>query len=99
MSDFQLAYALRSVLTGSHQDVIDVQLYRASIVEQKLNERHGMTSDAYVKQHQLIWGGMSSLYFFCRLLNKCKIQDVYLYKKGGDNYVIARIKFLHSSYS
>lgn len=31
MSDFQLSYALRSVLTGSHQDVVDVQLYRASI--------------------------------------------------------------------
>ena len=49
MSDFQLAYAVRSLMTGSHQDVVDVQLYRASIVEQKLNERHDATSDAYVK--------------------------------------------------
>ena len=49
MSDFQLSYAVRSLMTGSHQDVVDVQLYRASIVEQKLNERHDMTSDAYVK--------------------------------------------------
>lgn len=49
MTNFQLLYALRSVLTGSHQDVVDVQLYRASIVEQKLNERHDMTSDAYMK--------------------------------------------------
>ena len=49
MSDFQLSYALRSLMTGSHQDVVDVQLYRASIVEHKLNERHDMTSDAYVK--------------------------------------------------
>ena len=49
MSDFQLSYALRSLMTGSHQDVVDVQLYRASIVEQKLNERHDATSDAYVK--------------------------------------------------
>lgn len=49
MSNFQLLYALRSVLTGSHQDVVDVQLHRASIVEHKLNERHDMTSDAYVK--------------------------------------------------
>lgn len=49
MSDFQLSYAVRSLMTGSHQDVIDVQLYRASIVEQKLNERRGMTSNAYVK--------------------------------------------------
>ena len=49
MTNFQLLYAVRSLMTGSHQDVVDVQLYRASIVEQKLNERHGMTSDAYVK--------------------------------------------------
>ena len=49
MSDFQLAYAVRSLMTGSHQDVVDVQLHRASIVEHKLNERHDMTSDAYVK--------------------------------------------------
>ena len=49
MTNFQLLYALRSVLTGSHQDVVDVQLHRASIVEQKLNERRNMTSDAYVK--------------------------------------------------
>ena len=49
MSNFQLLYALRSVLTGSHQDVVDVKLHRASIVEHKLNERHDMTSDAYVK--------------------------------------------------
>lgn len=49
MTNFQLLYALRSLMTGSHQDVVDVQLYRASIVEQKLNERREMTSDAYVK--------------------------------------------------
>lgn len=49
MSDFQLSYALRSLMTGSYQDVVDVQLYRASIVEQKLNERHDMASDAYMK--------------------------------------------------
>ena len=49
MTNFQLLYAVRSLMTGSHQDVVDVQLYRASIVEQKLNERYDMTSDAYVK--------------------------------------------------
>lgn len=49
MSDFQLSYAVRSLMTGSHQDVVDVQLYRASIIEHKLNECHDVTSDAYVK--------------------------------------------------
>ena len=63
MNNFHILYAVRSLMTGSYQDVVDVQLHRASIVEQKLNERHDATSDAYVKQHQLIWGGLSSLYF------------------------------------
>ena len=49
MNNFHILYAVRSLMTGSHQDVVDVQLYRASIVEQKLNERHDATSDAYVK--------------------------------------------------
>ena len=49
MSDFQLLYAVRSLMTGRHQDVVDVQLHRASIVEHKLNERRNMTSDAYIK--------------------------------------------------
>ena len=49
MTNFQLLYAVRSLMTGSHQDVVDVQLHRASIVEQKLNEPHDATSDAYVK--------------------------------------------------
>ena len=49
MSNFQLLYAIHHLMTGSHQDEVDVQLYRASLIEQKLNERHAMTSDAYVK--------------------------------------------------
>lgn len=53
MTNFQLLYAVRSLITGSYQDAPDVQLYRASIVEQKLerklNEYLDTTSDAYVK--------------------------------------------------
>ena len=49
MNNFHILYAVCSLMTGSYQDVVDVQLHRASIVEQKLNERHDATSDAYVK--------------------------------------------------
>ena len=44
MSDFQIKYAIRSLMTGSHQDDVDTQLHRASIVESKNDRRqtHGM---------------------------------------------------------
>ena len=34
MNNFHILYAVRSLMTGSYQDVVDVQLHRASIVEQ-----------------------------------------------------------------
>ena len=49
MTNFQLLYAIHHLMTGSHQDDVDVQLYRASLIEQKINERLDRTSDAYVK--------------------------------------------------
>ena len=44
MTDFQIKYAIRSLMTGSHQDDVDTQLRRASIVESKNDRRrnHGM---------------------------------------------------------
>lgn len=44
MSDFEFTYATRSLMTGSHQDDVDTQLRRASIVESKNDRRqnHGM---------------------------------------------------------
>ena len=44
MSDFEFTYVMRNVMTGSHQDDVDTQLRRASIVESKNDRRrnHGM---------------------------------------------------------
>lgn len=39
MSNFEFRYAMRSLMTGSYQNDIDVQLHRASIIENRINKR------------------------------------------------------------
>lgn len=49
MTDFQIKYAIRSLMTGSHQDDVDVQLQRASIVESKNDRRQTHDMDLSTK--------------------------------------------------
>ena len=47
MSNFELKYVIRKLMCGSHQNDVDTQIYRASQIERKFNQRRNM--DAYFK--------------------------------------------------
>ena len=44
MSNFELKYAIRKLMCGSHQNDVDTQIYRASQIERKFNERRTMNT-------------------------------------------------------
>ena len=49
MTDFQIKYAIRSLMSGSYQDDADVLLYRASVLENNRKERQNTNMDMYIK--------------------------------------------------